>query len=620
MGEVLDTGLLLLGLADLIARVRLALAAGTNAGRTGVLDWLVPYGGAFAVTAVVSPAGLPAVTAVGVISAVVLWRVLGGLHSRGGAAIVAGVQFRVAVVVWLAHLAFTAELGAVGQTLVALVAVVAIVTQPIQLLDSFLLQEAACRADLNEPPPPAPSRRPRVSVHVPCYAEPPEVVIATLDCLARLDYDDFEVMVVDNNTPDEALWRPVREHCELLGNRFRFFHVPKLSGAKAGALNYALARTDPDAELVAVVDADYQAEPGFLEELVGAFDDERLAFVQTSHDYRDWAGSAYLTGCYWEYRGMYGGYMRSRSRRGSALTTGTMCLIRRTALERVGGWAEWCCTEDSELSVRLHAAGYTGRYVHRTYGRGLIPEEFAGFKKQRHRWLYGPTQELRRHWRLYLPARWAAPSALTPRQKMLFALHGVRELSASVTSLVLTTAVVALAVLLPLSSSTAGASPAALLGLAAGAISGTYLFWPLFRGVIGCSRSQALRAIVCRVALFDTRLAAGMAGWRSAAGAFLRTDKFPASSTWVTALAGTTRETTRGLAAIGVAVWAFAAGAQSNLVLLLGCYLVARAVCWLAAPVLALSADRAIRSGMRGRLESLDDADAIGYAELREDP
>jgi len=53
------------------------------------------------------------------------------------------------------------------------------------------------------------SYAPRVSVHVPCHAEPPQVVIGTLDCLAALDYPDFEVLVIDNNTADPGLWLPV---------------------------------------------------------------------------------------------------------------------------------------------------------------------------------------------------------------------------------------------------------------------------------------------------------------------------------------------------------------------------------------------------------------------------
>ncbi|HEY0767771.1 MAG TPA: glycosyltransferase, partial [Steroidobacteraceae bacterium] len=64
-------------------------------------------------------------------------------------------------------------------------------------------------------------RPPKVSIHVPAYNEPPAMLIETLDALARLDYPDFEVLVIDNNTRDEAVWRPVQAHCASLGARFR---------------------------------------------------------------------------------------------------------------------------------------------------------------------------------------------------------------------------------------------------------------------------------------------------------------------------------------------------------------------------------------------------------------
>ena len=73
------------------------------------------------------------------------------------------------------------------------------------------------------------------------------MLIETLDALARLDYPNFEVLVIDNNTQDEAVWRPVEAHCARLGARFRFFHVDPLAGFKAGALNFALRQTAPDA-------------------------------------------------------------------------------------------------------------------------------------------------------------------------------------------------------------------------------------------------------------------------------------------------------------------------------------------------------------------------------------
>src|SRR2546428_10345 len=84
-------------------------------------------------------------------------------------------------------------------------------------------------------------------------AEPPEMVIETLDSLARLDYSNYEVIVIDDNTADERLWRPVEAHCRKLG--FKFFHLENWPGFKSGALNFALTKTDPYAEIVGVVDS-----------------------------------------------------------------------------------------------------------------------------------------------------------------------------------------------------------------------------------------------------------------------------------------------------------------------------------------------------------------------------
>src|SRR6202012_5738144 len=105
---------------------------------------------------------------------------------------------------------------------------------------------------------------PFVCVHVPAYNEPADMVIETLDALARIDYPNFEVLVIDNNTKDEAVWRPVEAHCARLGPRFRFFHVSPLSGFKAGALNFALMQTALDAQVIAVIDSDYVVEPNWL--------------------------------------------------------------------------------------------------------------------------------------------------------------------------------------------------------------------------------------------------------------------------------------------------------------------------------------------------------------------
>jgi hypothetical protein len=74
-----------------------------------------------------------------------------------------------------------------------------------------------------------------------------------------------------------------------------------------------------------------------------------------------------------------------------------MTLVRRQALEEVGGWAEWCITEDAELGLRLFEHGHEAQYLPRSYGRGLMPETFIDYKKQRFRWAYGAVQILRAH-------------------------------------------------------------------------------------------------------------------------------------------------------------------------------------------------------------------------------
>jgi len=259
------------------------------------------------------------------------------------------------------------------------------------------------------PPPFDPAVAPFVSVHIATYSEPPELVIETLDALARLDYPAFEVIVVDNNTKDPALWRPIEEHCAALGDRFRFFHVDPLGGFKAGACNFALARTDPRATVIAIIDADYVVLPSFLRETTPHFRDERLAFVQTPQDYRQYAGNAYLTDCLHAYAYFFAISMLARNEDNAAIFGGTMGLIRRSALEEIGGWDEWCITEDAEASLRILKRGYRSLYVGQSYGHGLMPFDFDSYKKQRFRWAFGGIQIFRKHWRSLVPF-WPRPA------------------------------------------------------------------------------------------------------------------------------------------------------------------------------------------------------------------
>lgn len=321
--------------------------------------------------------------------------------------------------VWLVALPFDYYLrptdwAALALLLPSLAAMVAIL-----LANGFEFVEMYWPGNLRrsfEPRPlPAGAREPRVSVHLACCNEPPEMVIATLDSLARLDYDNYEVLVIDNNTKDEALWKPVQAHVERLGARFRFFHLPSWPGFKAGALNYGLEQTDPAAEVVGVVDADYVVRRDWLRSLVGHFDEAKVAVVQAPQAHREWQHQPLRRMMNYEYDGFFRIGMHHRNERDAIIQHGTMTLIRAQALREHGRWAEWTICEDAELGLRLMQAGYSTVYVDEVMGQGLTPEDFGSFRKQRRRWAQGAMQILKGHWGALVSG-----DRLTPGQRYHF--------------------------------------------------------------------------------------------------------------------------------------------------------------------------------------------------------
>ncbi|MBZ4202243.1 MAG: glycosyltransferase [Methylovulum sp.] len=258
---------------------------------------------------------------------------------------------------------------------------------------------------------------PKVSLHLPIHNEPPLMVRKTLEALAKVDYPNLEVLVMDNNTKDPAIWEPVRDDCLRLGPMFRFFHLENWPGFKAGAINHALEQTAPDAEIIAVIDSDYILSPDWLKCMVPYFDNENVGFVQSPQDYRDRQQSVFKNICYWEYAGFFNIGMMQRNEYNAIIQHGTMTMIRKSALQEVGKWAEWCICEDSELGVRLYEAGYDSVYVKDSFGRGLMPDTFSGYMTQRFRWVYGAMQIIKGHWRSFLPTK---KSTLTPAQRYYF--------------------------------------------------------------------------------------------------------------------------------------------------------------------------------------------------------
>jgi len=267
------------------------------------------------------------------------------------------------------------------------------------IADSFDLVETifgrVSRRHFEPIPAPAGTVLPKVSIHLPICNEPPHMVRQTLDALAALDYDRFEVLVIDNNTMDPHVWEPVAEHCARLGPKFRFFTLGKYKGFKAGALNFALRETAPDAEIIGVIDSDYIVDPDWLRCMAPAFADPRVGFTQSPQDYRDNDGGLFKRLMFWEYAGFFHAGMVARNERNAIIQHGTMTLVRKDALRNENGWAEWCITEDSQLGLRLFRAGYEAVYSKKSFGKGVMPDDFNAFRKQRYRWAYGAMRIVR---------------------------------------------------------------------------------------------------------------------------------------------------------------------------------------------------------------------------------
>ena len=127
-----------------------------------------------------------------------------------------------------------------------------------------------------------------------------------------------------------------------------------------------------------------------------------------------------------EYAGFFDIGMVQRNENNAIIVHGTMCLIRRAALEAAGGWSSDTICEDTDLGLTMLELGWHAHYTNRRYGHGLLPDSFEAYKKQRHRWAYGGFQIVKKHWRRFLPGA----SRLTREQKREFALGWLNWLGA----------------------------------------------------------------------------------------------------------------------------------------------------------------------------------------------
>lgn len=234
--------------------------------------------------------------------------------------------------------------------------------------------------------------RPFVSIHIACCNEPSELVVKTLHQLKRINYSSYEVLVIHNNNKKRENWKKIEKSCKELGSKFKFYHEDKISGYKAGALNYLIEKTAHKAEIIAVIDCDYIVNPNFLAENVEKFLNPKISMIQSPQDY--FANDTNV-GLRAEYRSFFSSHMNHAQICNAVLFTGTMGLIRASILRAQKKWNPKCITEDAELGIEIQKRGYRGLYIDKSYGKGLMPFSFASLVKQRKRWSFGNMQVLK---------------------------------------------------------------------------------------------------------------------------------------------------------------------------------------------------------------------------------
>ena len=233
----------------------------------------------------------------------------------------------------------------------------------------------------SRPPAERPARTPgrRVDVYVCTYDEPAEVVMATLAGCRALAYPHTTYLLDDGRREE------MKELAEMAGAEYLV--RPDNSHAKAGNINAALPRTEGD--LVLVLDADHVPMPDALDALVGYFDDERMAVVQTPHDFFNHDSvQHYVVGRH-EQSMFYRVVCPGKDRHGAAYWCGSAALISRHALLAIGGVATETIAEDFHTTIRLLRQGWRTRYHDEVLVQGLAPHDLDGYLLQRDRWARG---------------------------------------------------------------------------------------------------------------------------------------------------------------------------------------------------------------------------------------
>ena len=229
--------------------------------------------------------------------------------------------------------------------------------------------------------------KPSVDIFIPTYDEPEFILARTIIGCQAINYDRKKIYLLDDTRREE-----IKELAARLGCEYRT--RPDNQHAKAGNLNYTIPQTS--GEIIVVFDADFIPTSNFLHRTLGFFQDETVALVQTPQSFyntdpiaRNLGLEDVLTP---EEEVFYRQIQPIKDGAGSVVCSGTSFLVRRKALEAIGGFVTDSLSEDYFTGIRLSAKGYRLVYLDEKLSAGLAAENIAAHATQRLRWARGTLQ------------------------------------------------------------------------------------------------------------------------------------------------------------------------------------------------------------------------------------
>lgn len=257
-------------------------------------------------------------------------------------------------------------------------------------------------------PPPAPDGL-KVDVYITCYNEPLQLLRRTA-LGAKLIRYPHRTYILDDGKRNE-----VRAIARELG--IGYIRRKGNAHAKAGNLNHALRVTKGD--FILQLDADHVPLPSILDKLLGFFNDPEIAFVQSPQDFYNTTDSfTHVVNDegrrLWEENRIFFSLIQpGKDASNAAFFCGSCGVLRRQALEEIGGFSTLSITEDMETSIILHSRGWKSAYYGETLAFGLAPASAGQYHVQRLRWGQGAMQILRKMNPLFV-------RGLSWRQRLLY--------------------------------------------------------------------------------------------------------------------------------------------------------------------------------------------------------